>query len=520
MNLYGLLDAIINKVNRAVKVEKQELDSSLQKQARENINVPSKNEIYIPNLLDNSDFRNPVNQQGQSSYTTSGYTIDRWFTPSGATITVGDSGVTVAAYHFVQRIENKAFKQNGMVTFAMKLSDRLCIGTADISSIAVGAPAHVYNDGVAELQIYHESATIWQVFVIAATQITIEWAVLYEGEYTAETLPEYRPKGYAQELLICRQYDPYTGEYIGLRKFGQPKNLLDNSDFRNPVNQRGGTEYINAYNIDRWQTASNTNGYVYVKDGYIEVTAPNSTSIHEYTDFYQNFKFRDMMIGKTYTMVANISGTIYCTPFTFGECDAGIRLTDNVVFYSVPNLEYLLRIYNTTQLYWAALYEGEYTADTLPEYHPKGYANEFSICCQYSITSDGNYIGPKNIVLEHVYPVGSIYMSVNNVSPASFLGGTWAALKDRFLIGAGNTYAVNATGGSTTHTLTVNEMPSHNHQTNITVYSSSASTTGWVRDTVEKTYQTQSFTSTSTGGGAAHNNMPPYLAVYMWKRTA
>jgi hypothetical protein len=54
--------------------------------------------------------------------------------------------------------------------------------------------------------------------------------------------------------------------------------------------------------------------------------------------------------------------------------------------------------------------------------------------------------------LETVYPVGAIYMSVNPTSPASLFGGTWEALKNRFLVGAGDTYAVNATGGATTHT--------------------------------------------------------------------
>ena len=161
------------------------------------------------------------------------------------------------------------------------------------------------------------------------------------------------------------------------------QNLLDNSDFTNPVNQRGGTAYINAYNIDRWHTSTNINGYAYVKDGYIEVTAPNSTSIHEYTDFYQNFVSRDAMTGKTYTMAANINGNVYCTTFTFCECGGGISLTDNIRFYSVPNLEYLLRIYDTTQLYWAALYEGEYTLDTLPEYRPKGYVAELEECQRY-----------------------------------------------------------------------------------------------------------------------------------------
>ena len=71
----------------------------------------------------------------------------------------------------------------------------------------------------------------------------------------------------------------------------------------------------------------------------------------------------------------------------------------------------------------------------------------------------------KSNIINLIYPVGSIYMSINNVSPASFLGGTWEALKDRFLIGAGNIYSVNDLGGSTTssYTLTSSNMPAHSH---------------------------------------------------------
>lgn len=62
-----------------------------------------------------------------------------------------------------------------------------------------------------------------------------------------------------------------------------------------------------------------------------------------------------------------------------------------------------------------------------------------------------------------MYPIGSVYQSTNNTSPASLFGGTWAAVQDRFLLGAGKGYSPHATGGETTHTLTINEMPSHQH---------------------------------------------------------
>ena len=122
------------------------------------------------------------------------------------------------------------------------------------------------------------------------------------------------------------------------------------------------------------------------------------------------------------------------------------------------------------------------------------------------------------------YPVNSIYMSVGSTSPASLFGGTWTRLKDRFLLGAGDTYANGKTGGAATVTLTENQIPSHSH---LTMYQSP--TAGAVGDRYDNipmvlpgavTTNTMMHYSGSTGGGGSHNNMPPYLVVYMWKRTA
>ena len=71
--------------------------------------------------------------------------------------------------------------------------------------------------------------------------------------------------------------------------------------------------------------------------------------------------------------------------------------------------------------------------------------------------------GLNNITLNQVYPVGSIYMSVNSTSPAKLFGGTWEQIKDMFLLACGDTYANGAKGGEASHTLTVAEMPAHSH---------------------------------------------------------
>lgn len=120
------------------------------------------------------------------------------------------------------------------------------------------------------------------------------------------------------------------------------------------------------------------------------------------------------------------------------------------------------------------------------------------------------------LAVSKVYPVGSIYMSVNNTNPSTLFGGTWEQLKDRFLLAAGNTYSAGSTGGEATHTLTVNEMPSHNHPYYRYTNSGKDGPGGFYK----VDYENNTGYTGSAGGGQPHNNMPPYLAVYVWKRTA
>lgn len=143
-----------------------------------------------------------------------------------------------------------------------------------------------------------------------------------------------------------------------------------------------------------------------------------------------------------------------------------------------------------------------------------------------SISYDGSSPQTMTILsqalLDKIFPVGYIYLSTVATNPKDLFGGTWERLKDRFLLAAGDTYSAGATGGEATHTLTKDEMPSHNHYAAI---NGGADSYGRNRTTINsfannsKGYSDSS-TIFNTGGGSAHNNMPPYLAVYMWKRTA
>lgn len=128
-----------------------------------------------------------------------------------------------------------------------------------------------------------------------------------------------------------------------------------------------------------------------------------------------------------------------------------------------------------------------------------------------------------SITFDDIYPVGSIYMSVNSTNPRTLFGGTWTQLKDRFLLGAGSTYTNGSTGGEASHTLTVNEMPSHTHPQYVTVSSGGSLSANCDYDSYSSgnaRKSAQNVSTGTTGGGNSHNNMPPYLVVYMWQRTS
>lgn len=119
-------------------------------------------------------------------------------------------------------------------------------------------------------------------------------------------------------------------------------------------------------------------------------------------------------------------------------------------------------------------------------------------------------------ILDFIYPVGSIYLSYSHVSPASTFGGTWTRVQNAFLWAVDANGEIGLTGGSKTHTLTVNELPSHSHGS---VYSGTASgtkNTAWLASGGDK----MAYGALYAGGGAAHNNMPPYIQVSAWRRTA
>ena len=165
--------------------------------------------------------------------------------------------------------------------------------------------------------------------------------------------------------------------------------------------------------------------------------------------------------------------------------------------------------------------------------------------CVWDAKFHGDVEIKNKSILDLTYPIGSIYMSVNSTNPKDLFGGEWEALKDRFLIGKSSTYTT--TGGSATIKLTQNQLPKIEgsiyagagesiQNGNTAGYGAFRTTTGVfsTRDDVDMQYgypkadsirawpsgYGKSNVYMSFGNNEAHDNMPPYLPVYMWKRTA
>lgn len=177
-------------------------------------------------------------------------------------------------------------------------------------------------------------------------------------------------------------------------------NLLDNSDFTNPINQRGQTIYntTGTYTFDRWLMATDTgSGMVNVGDGYIAMYTSSG-----YVDIIQILEHASRMTGKAYTfaVMRNGASNPEILNFTFGT-NASMSFADStgaLIHYNGDRV--YIRVTNTGSSWvgflWAALYEGTYTADTLPEYIPKGYAVEFDECKRYYEKVNGKFVVAAN----------------------------------------------------------------------------------------------------------------------------
>lgn len=119
--------------------------------------------------------------------------------------------------------------------------------------------------------------------------------------------------------------------------------------------------------------------------------------------------------------------------------------------------------------------------------------------------------------------IGELYITLSDENPSVKFGGTWEQIKDTFLLASGDIYSAGSTGGEATHTLTIDEMPSHTHTYKRHAFDRTDTDPETGEDVYganNKTLDARMGITESTGGGQPHNNMPPYLAVFFWKRMA
>lgn len=182
-------------------------------------------DVHMYNLLDNSDFVHPVAQAGvNGAHGATGYAVDRWMRTSGATVSQAADGLKIVSDKtswtagIQQRIEAKRFAD--VMTFAVRgvfpVACRLFVyigsGTTNFGTayfqgdaaertlvLKLTKPDGLTGDEVVNVYISPDTES-------TGTAAVVRWAALYEGEYTAETLPPYVPKGYAAELAECLRY--------------------------------------------------------------------------------------------------------------------------------------------------------------------------------------------------------------------------------------------------------------------------------------------------------------------------
>lgn len=131
------------------------------------------------------------------------------------------------------------------------------------------------------------------------------------------------------------------------------------------------------------------------------------------------------------------------------------------------------------------------------------------------------YINQK---LDNMFPIGAVYFTVTNTNPGTFLTGTWVRIaKGKTIVGVDEDdtdfNTAEKTGGEKTHTLTIDEMPSHNHTWEGGL-ADGAGVNDYPRRSVSHEYSNFINGINNTGGGQAHNNLQPYFTCYIWKRTA
>ena len=303
-----------------------------------------------PNLLLNWDFRNPVNRNGKTEYTGTGYTIDRFKIgySAGSTFTCGveDNGVSLTAipkegetsqFNFYQIIPANLLNQGTYTLSFLYSSD--CAVRPFAYSKKIGSVIPGYKDfpasndpaiAVIPIKITSEMQggdviAYLQINTFVEAHVKLYAAKLELG--TQQTLARQNedgeweiidPPDYDLQYALCSLYSPSTGEWVGYQHSNP--NLLDNWYFVDPVNQRGQTEYTSAgYAIDRWKLS---NGKLTLSTTGATALLINTDSAYRRNVLFQLIERCSNFVGKTLTfsvLVTDLNGKMTASVYENGS---------------------------------------------------------------------------------------------------------------------------------------------------------------------------------------------------------
>lgn len=345
------------------------------------------------NWLHNSDFTNPINYRGLSSYTGQVYGIDRWYGRVVAqTVDVRSTDVTVTATStsyvgIKQKVGNFGKLAGKTVTLAARVYSNVVpqILFVDSSGNALAEKKGTAGSEQTLVLSYTLPSDTVSENVIPTIQvrttasgdyIRIYWAALYEGSYTTDTIPTYVPKDRIVEMICCG---------VPLH----PHNLLDNSYFLDSVNQRGASSVTAdwGYIIDRWYCSNvSTDAPVSIGTNGLTLNNTNGTNTMSVREKVPNVK------NGSYTVVAKVGDSIGTFYFTIEDGTlSNMKNNTNDIWKFWISVENTNTVLIFLQAYagksatfsWAALYYGHYDADMIPGYQLKGYAAELAECQRY-----------------------------------------------------------------------------------------------------------------------------------------
>jgi len=231
-------------------------------------------------------------------------------------------------------------------------------------------------------------------------------------------------------------------------------------------------------------------------------------TLYYYNPLTQQEDYIDLIEGTDYILSGNV---VYS-----GSGSSMEQIEINLTQVIMEAIEF--RLFVATPVNYTSAYDEVF--DSYPVFNWGKNTNKF-------LNVNGDLLINNTSIFDLIYPIGSIYMSVNSTSPATLFGGSWTQIEDTFLLSAGSTYTAGDTGGEATVTLSSTQIPAHTHRMQLIYNGTSGGDFFGIKNTSYQVYKSSGSskgvfgaTDSNSNSGGSHNNMPPYLVVYAWKRTA